>query len=205
MKKTLTKIMSVIMAMMIAVSCASVAFADSSNYTYVCDKCGETVSVTNGIDTHALFCNSVVCDICGESFSAVLIGAHRLTCAYANYEVEIKNNPGETTLNYGETLKLTGMVLFNGELVETDGAIRAGVFQWTTDSSAVELVSHGEVCEVKAVKSGTAKITFSIVDENGDRLFDSTDSQIITVKAGFFQKLISFFKDLFGMDRTIVQ
>ena len=205
MKKSFKKVLSVIMAMIFALSCASVAFADSQNYTYVCNKCGETVEVISGIDTHSMFCDKVVCEYCGKSFSAILIGAHQVTCALTKYTVEIKNNPGEVTLNYGDTLKLYGVVLFDGVPMDIDGAMSAGIYQWTTDSSAVELTTYGEVCEVKAVKSGTAKITFSLVDEYGDRLFDSADSQTINVKAGFFQKLISFFKDLFGMDRTVVQ
>ena len=34
---------------------------------------------------------------------------------------------------------------------------------------------------------------------------DIVDSEKVTVNDGFFQKLISFFKNLFGMDRTVVQ
>lgn len=85
MKKTLTKIMSVIIAVMIAASCASVAFADSESYTYVCTKCGETVEVTGSFDLHDMFCdgNGTYCDICGEIFygGSVEFALHKTMCA----------------------------------------------------------------------------------------------------------------------------
>lgn len=131
------------------------------------------------------------------------------------YTVEIKNNPGETTLNYGDTIKLTAVVLYEGEPVE---GLTAANYKWTADSSAVKLTSYGETCEVEAVKAGVATVTLEILDEEGNSLsgyavaddegnvnYVFSDSQTITVKAGFFEKLISFFKNLFGIDRTIIQ
>ena len=41
-----------------------------------------------------------------------------------------------------------------------------------------------------------------LTDANGNEISESED---VTVKAGFFQKLISFFKNLFGANRIITQ
>lgn len=223
MKKTLIRIMSVIMAMMIAVSCASAAFAEEESYTYVCQKCGETVSVTNGVDFHNMFCegNGMYCESCGEIIygGTIEYTVHRSTCAIiqrlSKISTEIKNNPGETTLNYGDTLKLSAVLIDDGDTV--DIYAEGLSFKWSTDSSAVRITSYGDTCEVEAVKAGKATITLNIVDADGNIMeaeFEDkdgnictpySDSQTIIVKAGFFEKLISFFKDLFGMDRTIVQ
>lgn len=204
MKKTLTKIMSVIMAVMIAASCTSVAFADSDEY--VCTKCGETV--TNGSVAHDMFCEGVVnyCETCGETiYGSMNWTIHKAVCATRmKFSVEINNNTGSSTLNYGDTLRLTATLLFDGEPAEED-AMEGLAFKWTTDSGAVKLTTYGDSCEVEAVKAGTATVTVVLVDEDGNEYTEFSDSQTITVKAGFFEKLISFFKDLFGMDRTIVQ
>lgn len=210
MKKTLTKIMSVIMAMMIAASCASVAFAEEEvSYPYNCPDCGDLIENMADASVHSMLCESYVCDVCGETFSYIVGVVHKMTCGY---ELRIKNNPGETTLNYGDTLRLSADVFYVGEKLDDR---ELGVeYVWTADSGAVNLTTYGDYCDVEAVKAGTVTITVTLVneegavlgeiDENGEKA-GFIDSQTITVKAGFFQKLISFFKDLFGMDRTIVQ
>ena len=111
--------------------------------------------------------------------------------------LSIKNNTGSKTINYGETLKLTAVVTDM-----PDGAKIA----WYVNGEAK---GEGEVFEL-ALLSGTAEVTAKLVDENGDALIDSedneiTDSETVTVNAGFFQKLISFFKNLFRISRIIIQ
>ena len=71
------------------------------------------------------------------------------------------------------------------------------------------MAGEGEVFNVK-FESGTKIITVKLVDENGVSYQNSdgkeiSDSENVTVKGGFFQKIISFFKNLFGMNRTVVQ
>ncbi len=68
---------------------------------------------------------------------------------------------------------------------------------------------EGEVFNV-SFESGTKTIEVKLVDENGIVYKDAdgnevSDSEKVTVKAGFFQKLISFFKNLFGSNRTVIQ
>ena len=68
---------------------------------------------------------------------------------------------------------------------------------------------EGETFRIK-FESGTKTVEVKLEDENGVVYQDTTKSEIsdsenVTVKAGFFQKLISFFKNLFGISRIILQ
>ena len=210
MNKTLKKVISVIMAMIFALSCASVAFA-ASEYPRYCSECGDLIEDQAEASVHSLVsCKNKTCEICGEKFTTVLFAVHRITCGY---ELKIKNNPGESTLNYGDTLRLSADVFYLDEKLD-DREI--GVeYVWTVDGGAAKITSYGNACEVEAVKTGTVTITVTLVDAEGEVIpggidensekYGFIDYQTINVKAGFFQKFISFFKDLFGMNRIIVQ
>ncbi len=111
--------------------------------------------------------------------------------------VSIKNNPGTATIKYGETLKLTATVKNPVDGIE---------IYWFVDG---EKVAEGETFSLK-FESGSKTVEVKVVDENGKVVLNEkgeeiADSQKVTVKAGFFRKLISFFKNLFGMNRIIVQ
>lgn len=205
MKKSLVKIISVLMVILMTVCCASVAFA-ADDYEYFCEYCNETVTVTDEFDTHEMFCkkNVYVCEACGETiYGSLNWTVHKTVCAIqSKFALEINNNPGSSTLNYGDTLKLTATILLDGEPADD---IESAVYKWTADSGAVKLTSFGKYCEIEAVKAGTATVTVVLVAEDGTELTAFSDSQEITVKAGFFERIISFFKNLFGINRTIVQ
>lgn len=111
--------------------------------------------------------------------------------------------PSTTTINYGDTLilKLDELNLPEGYFVE-----------WSVNGSGVKIQpsEDGTQCKVTSVSSGTVTVTAKIVDQNGDSVTDADGNAVqdeITLKsnAGFFQKLISFFKNLFGISRVIVQ
>lgn len=108
--------------------------------------------------------------------------------------VSIKNNPGSATINYGETLNLTA--------VTTNMPADAKIV-WFVDG-----VKKGEGTTFNITpESGSVNVTVKIVDKDGNESYGTSvsDSQAVTVKSGFFQKLISFFKNLFGLNRVIVQ
>lgn len=209
------KFVSLFLCFILFFACSSTAFAYNS-YTYVCSDCGETVEVEDGLDLHSFFCkgNASYCDNCGEIIygSTIDYVAHVALCEFNKYEVKIKNNPGTTTLNYGDTLKLTAVVVYDGEILK---GVPAEQYKWTADSNAVKITSFGSTCEIEAIKSGTVTITLNILDENGEELpwaidedgneVGFVDTQTIKVKTGFFQMLASFFKNIFGINRTIVQ
>lgn len=116
--------------------------------------------------------------------------------------VKIKRNPGSTTIKYGETLRLTA---------ETANMPAGAYVMWEVQGNGVSLSQNadGSVCELKSTSSGTVTVTAKVVDGNGNPLSNSageiSDSQNVTSKAGIWQKIVSFFKNLFGMNRTIIQ
>ncbi len=117
--------------------------------------------------------------------------------------VSIKNNHGSVTINYGETLRLTAIA---------ENLPSGAYIKWFAEGSGIEIAQNadGSVCEVKSVSSGTATVIARVVDKNGNPITDSNGAEIsasqkITSKAGFFQKIISFFKNLFRINRIIEQ
>ena len=111
------------------------------------------------------------------------------------------NTPSVTTVSYGFTLNLHANV--------TDMPDGARVV-WSMDGSGFELIpsADGMTCGVKSVSKGSATITAKVVDKNGNAVKDANGSEItasqqLTSKAGFFQKLVAFFKKLFGSNMVI--
>ena len=120
--------------------------------------------------------------------------------AGSNAKLSIKS-PSTTTVGYGFTLNLHANV--------TDLPEGARVV-WSMDGSGFELIpsADGMTCGVKSVSKGSATITARVVDKNGNAVKDAngneiTASQQLTSKAGFFQKLVAFFKKLFGSNMVI--
>ena len=111
--------------------------------------------------------------------------------------VSIKNNPGAKTIKYGENLLLTAI---------TTNMPNGVKIYWYVDGTKQ---GEGETFNV-SFESGAKKVEVKLVDANGNILknadgYELSDSESVTVNSGFFQKIISFFKNLFGMDRTVVQ
>ncbi len=112
--------------------------------------------------------------------------------------VSIKNNPSSKTINYGETLRLTAI---------TSAALPEGTkICWYVDGAKVH---EGETFEI-TFSSGTKTVTVKICESNDTPLKDSngneiSDSQNVSVKSGIWQKIVSFFKNLFRMNRTVIQ
>ena len=111
------------------------------------------------------------------------------------------NTPSTTTVSYGFTLNLHANV--------TDLPEGARIV-WSMDGSGFELIpsADGMTCGVKSVSKGSATITAKVVDKNGNAVKEAngneiTASQQLTSKAGFFQKLVAFFKKLFGSNMVI--
>ena len=111
--------------------------------------------------------------------------------------LNIKNNPVTTTINYGETLRLTAEV--------SNQPNNTNVW-WYVDGIKS---GEGAMFEVSP-ESGNVTVTAKLVNPDGSAVKDKdgkeiSDSQTVAVKSGFFQKLISFFKNLFKISRIIVQ
>lgn len=157
-----------------------------------------TVMPEEALTFTAKFEKSYICPDCGdEILGEAEINAHIAAEARMKATVKIKNNPGSRTIKYGEILRLTAI---------TNNMPADAKIYWYVDG-----VKRGEgtTFEVSPT-SGSVQVTVKLVDSRGNVLENAngdeiSDSQKVAVKAGFFQKLISFFKNLFGMNRTLVQ
>ncbi len=157
----------------------------------------ETMPAEN-ISVTAVFEKSYICPGCGnEILGEDAITEHIAAEARMKAIVKIKNNNGSNTIKYGETLCLTA--------ITTNMPADAKIY-WYIDG---EKKGEGETFNV-SFESETKTVEVKLVDSNGNVLKNASgneikDSERVTVKGGFFQKIISFFKNLFGMNRTVVQ
>ncbi len=111
--------------------------------------------------------------------------------------IAIKNNEGSKTINYGDILQMT---------VTTSGIRDDYKVYWYVNDAKV---AEGEIFELNS-KEKMVNITVKVVNMNGKPLIDESGNEIddfqkVYVKTGILQRIISFFKNIFNMDRTIIQ
>lgn len=117
-------------------------------------------------------------------------------------EIKIKR-ASTSVINYGDTL-----VLHLEEIEVPEGYAIAWFVEGTGVSTWVS--EDGLECRVTSVANGNPTIFAKLVDEeenvvtnaDGEEIFDEIT---LTSKAGFWQKFVSFFKNLFGISRVILQ
>ncbi len=136
---------------------------------------------------------------CGERFDDE--AAYNAHVAYENAlkstGISIKNNPGTKKINYGETLRLTAVITSEIDDITV---------YWYVDG---EKAGEGETFEI-TFNSGEKTVTAKAVDADGNVLLDAegaeiSDEQKVSVNSGIWQKIVSFFKNLFRMNRTVIQ
>lgn len=116
---------------------------------------------------------------------------------------KIIKTPSVTTVKYGDTL-----ILHSG-IEKLPEGMR---IEWKADSTAVTLIpsENSLTCEVVSVEKAEVTITAMITDAEGNPVLDESGNEIvteqtITSKVNFWLKIVSFFKNLFGMNRIIEQ
>ena len=120
--------------------------------------------------------------------------------------IKIRNNPGSRAINHGEILHM---------VAETQNMPEGAKISWriSNDSTGVNGYideADNTSCYIQATGSGSCTVYALVVDADGNPILDKDgneiyDSQKITVNSGLWQRIISFFKNLFGMNRVIVQ
>lgn len=120
----------------------------------------------------------------------------------ANPDTSIKiKKPSVEKINYGDTL-----------ILHADAtSLPEGVYyEWSVEGTGVTIKpsDNGETCAVTSTGNGDFIVTVKLVDADGNEIIDENGDSFeasvsLASKAGFFQKLISFFKNLFGSDRII--
>ncbi len=108
-----------------------------------------------------------------------------------------------TVINYGETIILHAQVQDMPE---------KGMVEWSVIGNGVVInpSEDGMTCRVTSVSNGSVIVTAKVVDAKGEVCTDAngyevSDSRQLTSKAGFWEKFISFFKNLFRISRIILQ
>lgn len=120
----------------------------------------------------------------------------------ANSDTSISiEKPSVEKINYGDTLILHASI----------NSLPEGVScEWSVEGTGVTIKpsEDGMTCAVTSTGSGDVVVSVKLVGEDGEDIIDEQGnsfeaSRELASKAGFFQKLISFFKNLFGSDRII--
>ena len=139
------------------------------------------------------------CTACGNSQTQVI---NRLTNEDG---IVVITPPSTTVISYGDTLILYANINLY--------ALPEGcTIVWSVIGSGVTLVpsEDGLSCNVTSVQNGDVTIIATVVDANGEAVTDANGSEIffaqqLKSKAGFWQRIVSFFKNLFRITRIILQ
>ena len=174
-----------------------------------CPHCLKDFEVENEYNNHIQLCRTTYqCSKCSKEFGEnYILIAHKLICPIVSPEVQtevvIANNPGSTEIKYGDILVLTA---------ETKNMPAGASVKWdiSGDAAAIEPSQDGKTCRVVASGDGSVTVMARVVDKDGKPVKTVTgkeiyDSQVVVCDGGFFQKIISFFKNLFRVDRTVTQ
>lgn len=151
---------------------------------YTCSVCRNSYSETIPAKGHADKNNDGICDICGLRIKPI-----------SNIRLTLRIEPS-ATINYGET----------AVIYVTNTDLPAGTqLVWTISGNGVNITpsADGMSCTVKSTDNGTATVTVTAYDKNGNILKSDTGriisaSQAIISKASFIQKVVAFFRNLFG-------
>jgi hypothetical protein len=81
----------------------------------------------------------------------------------------------------------------------------SGSVEWTAsnDNFTYVISDDGLTCTITSSKNGDTVFTATIFDANENEVIKS--EQTMTSKAGFFDKIIAFFKRIFNLTKVIAQ
>ena len=125
------------------------------------------------------------------------------------YDVVWRNAPASIKAPSVQEIKHGEILILHAEYT----AIPEGTkLVWTVTGEGVEIVpsEDGTTCAVISVDKGTATVKLSVVAENGTTVKDQNGAelgseQVIKSNSNLWLKIVSFFKNLFRMNRTIEQ
>ena len=126
-------------------------------------------------------------------------------------KAEIKLEDVSTdTLKYGEKIVLH---VNSANLPECSSvkwtATNGNILKTSNENAACSKHENCTTCTVESVGNGSAEIKATVVDKDGNQIIQNGEeistSYKMKSKAGFFQKIIAFFKKLFGLLKTYPQ
>lgn len=102
-------------------------------------------------------------------------------------------SPSTREIQYGDSIMLH---------IDTSLVPEGGFVVWTADNDNFSFsVDTGSTCIITPYKSGTTIFTATIFNADGSRVF--VDELEMTSKAGFFDKILAFFRKIFGLTKVI--
>lgn len=111
--------------------------------------------------------------------------------------IEIKT-PSVTVIRYGDSINL------HAKLGKDVGLPEGSYIEWTVDNNNFRVVStslDNMSCNITPENNGDSEITVTVYDYKGRVI--CSDSQTMTAKAGFFQKIFGFLRRIFGLNKEI--
>ena len=109
------------------------------------------------------------------------------------YQAQIRTRIDK--LSYGDAIILHA---------DIDGTLPEGTrIEWTASNGNFDMSvsSDGLTCKISPKSSGDTTFTVKVIDGEGKEI--SSDTQQMTAKAGLWQKIVAFFKKIFGKTKTI--
>ncbi len=134
------------------------------------------------------------CPFCGEEF--VNADEYNSHIAYENEKKEIKieiRKPSITTISYGDS------IILHADVVNMPADAKI-VWEANNDNFSYTPSEDGKTCKISPESKGDTAFTAKIVDKDENTI--CSDEQLMTSKAGFFDKIIAFFRGIFGLSKT---
>ena len=154
-----------------------------------CTECGTILSTqTIPKESHADGNNDIVCDDCEKIITEKIIV--RLS------------TPSVRTVSYGKAVKIYAYanILPEGYKIK-----------WKVEGSGISIKpsESGSYCVVTSIVTGKAVVKAYVVDEKGNIILNGNnmqicDSEYFYSEANIWLRIVEFFKNLFGLKRTIV-
>ena len=138
-----------------------------------------------------------VCPDCGEKFYGEdAVNEHIASEANLKVKIKIYNNKGNRTVDCGEKLMFAAVTTN-----KPDGS----KICWYVNG-----VRKGEGTTFELSATGDVTVTVKLVDSNGKVYRNASgkelsDSEKITVNSNILQRLIAFLRELFKIERTVIQ
>lgn len=159
-----------------------------------CYYCENQFYDEHEFNNHLQSCRPVEkCSFCEKEFLRFEVENHQASCNNKNYYYDIIKTPSTSTISYGDAIILR----VDAAKIPADGYV-----EWTVSNNHfdLEVSADGMTCKITPSSSGDTTFTATVYDANGNAV--SKDEQTMTSKAGFFDKIIAFFKKLFGLTKT---
>ena len=126
-------------------------------------------------------------------------------CKFAILSLDVDNvaltvdirTSSTTLISYGDSIVLRADV---SEVLPAGWSVK---WKASNGNFSYSASADGTTCTISPSSSGDTTFTATVYDAEGNEI--SSDTQKMTSKAGFFDKLIAFFKKLFGLTKTIPQ